>query len=279
VIAPALASDGEVLTVESDSGAWFEARSLRDETERTATLSRLVEQLNRRQFAIIRGVVEESDVATRDAQDQAREFMKAPTHAYPWSFRGARVLLRAIEPTRADAFEQLAKTAEKARALFSSISEACLTKAERARIAEGHVGGAAHAVIQSHESWEVHHGLHNDSRRSGQRMPMIATFLLAAGPSAGRLRLWASGWKAPRAIEMKVGDLCLQRDSIELADGKVLYPLTHATEPARSPENAERLVAILRYGILPFATLQALLAANKNPMDAYLDAVTRAEPC
>jgi hypothetical protein len=256
----------------------FEGRDFAcaDAAQRDAWLGRLAHRLNRGFYATVRGVIEPDADNTLAAQDEARELMKAPTHAYPWSIDGARVLLRALGPALGATYGRLFAATQRARELFAAAGWACLTRAERAKVAAGHVAGAAHAVIQTHESWQVHHGMHNDSRRAGAQMPLIASFLLAQGPSAGSLRLWASGERAASAVRMNVGDLCLQRDCMELDGGKILYPLTHGTGPASRQEGAERIVAILRFGIVPAATLEAASAAGVDPMDLYLKALTRA---
>jgi hypothetical protein len=243
--------------------------------EREAWLAQLVGKLNRRFFVMVRGVVEPEAADTIVAQDEARAFMTAPTHAYPWSTDGARVLLRALSPALGKEHAHLFAATERARELFSAIGWACLTRAERARLEAGHIAGAAPAIIQTSESWQVHHGLHNDSRRGGIQVPLVASFLLAQGPSAGRLRLWPSGQQAAHPVEMKVGDLCLQRDCMEWKPGQILYPLTHGTEAATSPEGAERIVAILRFGIVPMSTVQAVSAAGEDLMDHYLKVLTR----
>jgi hypothetical protein len=255
----------------------FEAKDFvtADPQRRDAWLGRLSRRLNTGFYAIVRGVIEADADETLALQREARELMKAPTHAYPWSVDGARVLLRALGPGLGTSYTNLFAATERGRELFAAAAWACLTRAERAKVAAGHVAGAAHAVIQTHESWQVHHGMHNDSRRGGAQMPLIASFLLAEGPSAGRLRLWPSGEPTASAVRMNVGDLCLQRDCMELDAGKMLYPLTHGTEPASAPEGAERIVAILRFGIVPEATLQAASAAGADPMDLYLTALTR----
>ena len=261
-----------------DNEVSFEAGSFRstDAAERGAWLSRLVEQINHGFFAVVRGVVSPDAEETRSAQEEARDFMSAPTHAYPWSIDGSRVLLRALSPALGQSCRHLFAATEKARELFGALAWACLTRAERSRVEAGHLAGVAHAVIQTNESWQVHHGLHNDSRRGKAQMPLIASFLLAQGRSAGRLRLWPSGQPGASAVEMTVGDLCLQRDCMELQPGRLFYPLTHGTEPATQPTGAERIVAVLRFGIVPVSTVQAMSAAGGDLLDHYLTVLTRA---
>jgi hypothetical protein len=262
---------------DDDPGAYFDVhdRAGAGGPQSAAWLARVVEQVNRRFFAVVRGFLGPGAEDTLAVQSEARDFMRAPTHSYPWSVHGARVLIRALRPSDSELYPQLFAAAERARDLFCAVGRACLTRAERARLSQGHIAGAAHCAIQTNETWRVHHALHNDSRRVRAQIPLIATFVLVQGPSAGRLRLWPSGEPAPRPLETMAGDLCLQRDCIELGQGKILYPLTHGTEAAAEPEGAERIVAILRFGILAESALQAIAACGADPMDLYLKALTR----
>ena len=266
-------------SVDASPDVSFDARVFQraGASERDAWVGGVAKRLNRRFFAVIRGVIDPDAPETLAAQREARDFMTAPTHAYPWSVDGARILLRALAPSSGlgASYTHLFAASEPARALFAAVAAACLTTAERERLAAGHVGGVAHPVIQTSESWKVHHGLHNDSRRSGITMPLVASFILEQGAHASHLLLWPSGQPAAKSVETRVGDLCLMRDCIEAKPGQVLYPLTHGTRAATEPAGAERVVAILRFGIVPECTVSAVSAAGLDLMDVYLKALTR----
>lgn len=224
-------------------------------------------------FAVIRNIPAAAGCDASAVREEGRAFMRQATHSYPWSEDGQRVLLRGLGPATADTSPALLQACQQAQELFFAIAQTCLTPAERERT-RGETTLASHdPILQVYESWQGSHGLHNDSRQSHLRIPLIGSFLVAKGRNARGLKLWPGYADDAIEIELAPGDLMLMRDSIEVKLGQIRYALTHATMPATGPEDSERIVAIHRAGLFPRSFLDSVHDAGKNLMDIYLESV------
>jgi hypothetical protein len=257
-----------------DARDWVDA----DSAGREKWVQDVAECLNDCLFAVVRRIDGASSASATAVREQARQFMAAATHAYPWSEDGQRVLLRGVDVSDLrQSGPALADVCGLAERLFFTVTEASLTSAERTRL-DGEAVLASHdPILQLYESWEGCHGFHNDSRQSHLRLPVIGSYLVTMQEDARGLRLWPGYAEAPFELELEAGDLCLMRDTVETVPGDVRFPLTHGTLPARGPDASERIVAIHRAGIFPRSFLDSIASQGKRLMDLYLESVGRVD--